>query len=348
MYAINKLGELKSSFRYTVILSVLTMFLFINIKALASEKFIPQLAHYTHQMNQCLACNQNTYSPITYRIYGNFISVDDHKLWVEKYGKDSPAVVLLNGGGETIRQWNKIIPVIAQYTTVMAYDRQGLGRSEMIDKKPRTADSVVKRLCIMLKKAGVKPPYILVAHSIGGLYASYFARHYPKEIAGLVMIDANNRYQVHLKKLNTKGLNEHSKKLLNKIMQDHQHLTQVTHQAKQWLSSHQLSAKQHAKLVEDLEVMGKIGSANELDQAGKLPNIPLIVLVESKKTEGYQIWRKINQKLAEDVPCSVFDVVPNSDHHIMISQPKVVAQAIKTVIQAVRKQQSLCGQSVFK
>lgn len=317
------------------------------MKALASEKFIPQLTHYTQQMNQCLSCNKDTYSPITYRIYGNFISADDHKLWVEKYGKGSPAVVLLNGGGETIRQWNKIIPVVARYTTVMAYDRQGLGRSEMIDKKPRTAASVVKRLRIILKKAGVKPPYILVAHSIGGLYASYFARHYPKEIAGLVTIDANNRYQVHLKELNTKGLNEHSKKLLNKIMQDHQHLTQVTHQAKRWLSSQQLSAQQRAKLVEDLEVMGKTGSANELDQAGKLPNIPLIVLVESKKTEGYQIWRRMNHQLANEVPCSVYHVVPNSDHHIMISQPKVVDQAIKTAMLAVRKQQSLCGQSIF-
>ncbi|PIR12029.1 MAG: hypothetical protein COV52_00855 [Gammaproteobacteria bacterium CG11_big_fil_rev_8_21_14_0_20_46_22] len=330
-----------------IALLILVGFLFASTKVFASNNFIPQLTHYTQKMNQCLSCNKPTYAPINYHIYGNFIFVDGHKLWVEKYGKGSPAVVLLNGGGETIRQWNKIIPVVSRYTTVIGYDRQGLGRSEIIDDKPRTSAAVVKRLRIILKKADVRPPYILVAHSIGGLYASYFARRYPKEIAGLVMVDANNRYQVHLNELNTKGLSEQDKQLLNKIMQDHQHLTQVTQEAKRWLSSQQLSARQHAKLVEDLEVMGKAESANELEKAGKLPNIPLIVLVESETTEGYQLWRRINQQFANEVPCSLYYVVPKSNHHIMISQPLVVDQAIKTVALAVRKHQTLCGQSLF-
>jgi pimeloyl-ACP methyl ester carboxylesterase len=40
-----------------------------------------------------------------------------------------------------------------------------------------------------LQRAAVKPPYVLVGLSLGGLYVQVFAAEYPKETAGLVLVD---------------------------------------------------------------------------------------------------------------------------------------------------------------
>ena len=55
---------------------------------------------------------------------------------------------------------------------------------------PRTGAVIVADLHAVLKKADVQPPYVLVGHSLGGLYLSLYARTYPEEVAGLVLLDS--------------------------------------------------------------------------------------------------------------------------------------------------------------
>ena len=55
---------------------------------------------------------------------------------------------------------------------------------------PRTGAMIVAELHAVLKKAGVQPPYVLVGHSLGGLYMSLYARTYPEEVAGLILVDS--------------------------------------------------------------------------------------------------------------------------------------------------------------
>lgn len=47
----------------------------------------------------CPECNIK-YPPTNYKISGSFVDIHHHKIWVEQYGKGSPAVILLNGGGD--------------------------------------------------------------------------------------------------------------------------------------------------------------------------------------------------------------------------------------------------------
>ena len=102
---------------------------------------------------------------------------------------------------------------------IFLYDRSGLGKSppdlSMSTKSPMTAKLINSKLMKLLKKRNIKPPYILVAHSYGGLYAGYFARKYPRLVKAVLMVDSVpnnyewadaflNQYQAAMKK--RKGL----------------------------------------------------------------------------------------------------------------------------------------------
>jgi len=67
-------------------------------------------------------------------------------------------------------------------------DRAGYGLSDDIDLE-MTLEHIVEDYRTALKKAGIEPPYVLMAHSIGGMYASWWASRYPGEIEAAVFLD---------------------------------------------------------------------------------------------------------------------------------------------------------------
>jgi pimeloyl-ACP methyl ester carboxylesterase len=83
---------------------------------------------------------------------------------------------------------------VAKLTRVCTYDRAGLGWSER-SPKSRTAQNVVAELHSLLTNAGLEGPYVLVGHSIGGLYVRLYEREYPAEVVGLVLVDASHEEQ---------------------------------------------------------------------------------------------------------------------------------------------------------
>ena len=98
-----------------------------------------------------------------------------------------PSVVLESGMGGGIG-WNHVRSEIARFAQVVTYDRAGIGDSEP-GPEPRDAATIARELHGALHQAGVKPPYVLVGQSLGGLYVQVFAATYPKETAGLVLVD---------------------------------------------------------------------------------------------------------------------------------------------------------------
>ncbi|BBL73787.1 alpha/beta fold hydrolase [Methylomagnum ishizawai] len=115
----------------------------------------------------------------------------------------APAVVFENGLGGGLDWWAKVFPEAAQVTTAFAYNRPGTGRSDPVST-PRDGAHVVDELRALLRDLGVGPPYILVGHSLGGLYMQYFARRYPGEAAALVLVDST-----HPDQLKGQGAPEH-------------------------------------------------------------------------------------------------------------------------------------------
>ena len=103
-------------------------------------------------------------------------------------GAGSPTVILESGVSATSLNWRGVQKTLAPLTRVVAYDRAGLGWSDSIDT-PRTASQIAAELHAALKAAQFQPPYILVAHSFGGLVARRFAHLYTDELAGIVLVD---------------------------------------------------------------------------------------------------------------------------------------------------------------
>lgn len=110
-------------------------------------------------------------------------------------GYGAPAVVLENGLGGGLEWWAKVFPEVAKETKVFAYNRPGTGASNDVST-PRDGDHIVEELRQTLRETGIAPPYVLVGHSLGGLYMQLYARRHPNEVAGLVLVDSTHPEQL--------------------------------------------------------------------------------------------------------------------------------------------------------
>ena len=144
-------------------------------------------------------------------------------MYLECSGTGSPTVVLISGKGNGAADWSEVLdpadpahdadydavawgkgdlhksesavfPMVSRFTRVCAYDRPGV-RLDGPDQstpvaQPHPADQAADDLHRLLMAAGEPGPYVLVPHSYGGVVATLFARTWPDEVDGLVMVDA--------------------------------------------------------------------------------------------------------------------------------------------------------------
>jgi pimeloyl-ACP methyl ester carboxylesterase len=126
---------------------------------------------------------QDADGPVGYRV-----SVGEHKLWMHRSGDGEPTIVFVPGGGSVGLDFLLVHEQVAQLTTSVLYDRAGTGWSDAADL-PRSADEVTDELRALLRAAGPPPPYLLVGHSLGGIYVQRFAQRFPEEVVGLLLLD---------------------------------------------------------------------------------------------------------------------------------------------------------------
>lgn len=247
------------------------------------------------------------------QIQKHIVETSEGKLQYNIGGSGKPNIVLINGGSGPIEGWMKVLPEISKLSSVFSYNRLGVAGS---DKPKNTQDgiTVVENLREALKIVGFKPPYLIVGHSLGGLYANLFARLYPNELVGIIFLESSHPNDISLDKYQGKFV-----KTINKMFSMFDSLS---------------SKKQFS------EVNFVKQTVSQIQQINSFPEIPVYVITGGKENrmmpeEARQIRLENQLELLSLTKNSKHIAAEKSGHFPQLSEPKVLIDTIKDFIQQI-------------
>jgi len=120
---------------------------------------------------------------------GRSVDIGGRSLNIFCSGAGAPPVIFESGGPGPGLEWEPFQPQVARFTQACWYDRAGEGWSDL-GPFPRTSAAIANDLHELLKRAGVPAPYVFAGASFGGLNSRVYGGLYPKEVAGMVLIDS--------------------------------------------------------------------------------------------------------------------------------------------------------------
>jgi pimeloyl-ACP methyl ester carboxylesterase len=139
---------------------------------------------------QHVANGESSPVDILYAQPGQLVPVNGFRLNLNCMGSGSPTVVFDSGFLDWAPAWSTVQPQIGKWTRACSYDRAGAGFSDP-GPMPRTSERIAEELYSALHRAGIAGPYILVGHAFGGDNVRTFADLHMREVAGLVLVDAD-------------------------------------------------------------------------------------------------------------------------------------------------------------
>jgi len=228
------------------------------------------------------------------------LTINGQKLHIETFGTSGPTVVFEAGLGNNATTWTFVAGPIATFTRVVLYDRAGLGQSvPMMTKSAVTADEVATNLHALLGAADIRPPYILVGHSLGRLYVQMFARKYPKEVSGVVLLDSSS-----------------------------------TDAPSELKTRARLEPGTAAYLEE--EVISE--SNRQVVNGGPFPDVPLTVITATDHGPFFKEWEPtlmgLQRQLATLSPRASFIVAQGSGHDVQVDRPELVIETVRRMAAA--------------
>ncbi|WP_406685705.1 alpha/beta fold hydrolase [Rossellomorea vietnamensis] len=231
--------------------------------------------------------------------------INSFKLYAKLTGKkkNKPTLVMDAGYGDYSKAWDSVIGELSEITEVLVYDRAGLGKSEKSPNR-RTSREMVKELKELLCGLNIKPPYILVGHSFGGVNVSVYAHEYPEEVAGLVLVDSTPV--------------NYRERFLPTMTSDFQ----------------EAYRKQFVREGNYEEFMESLGQLKEYEET---LSMPVLVLSAGKKDHyseaSQELWNDMQRELALISSKGEYVLAKNSAHYIQRDEPQVVIKAVEKLIE---------------
>jgi pimeloyl-ACP methyl ester carboxylesterase len=127
---------------------------------------------------------------------GRLVDIGGRRLHLLEAGEGAPTVVIVPAVGGGVLEWLPIVRQVADTARVCVYDRAGIGWSDPPRRGRRTVNGMTEDLHNLLFAAGIKHPYVLVGHSLGGVIARRFITCYPGMACGLLLVDSSHEDQV--------------------------------------------------------------------------------------------------------------------------------------------------------
>jgi pimeloyl-ACP methyl ester carboxylesterase len=249
---------------------------------------------------------------------GSIVDVGGHYLYFQCVGRGSPTVVLEAGFGGDVHAWDFVQPAIGTTTRTCSYDRAGLGASEAMPGV-HDADDEIHDLEVLLQRARMRPPYVVVGHSYGGILVRLFAFKHPRQTDGVVLIDSSHPQQARA-----------TARALAKA-----HLVpQLRRTLAIPLVADGVALRRSFGLGRRVSTLGRtrlvVITAGEADEANNVPPPVRRVLART--------WLGLQNELAALSPDHVHAVALYSDHFVQAigGQPDVVTRAVRTVVRRAR------------
>lgn len=299
----------------------------------------------------------HSYPPI-----GKLIDVGGYGLHIYPVGEGGPSVVFEAGAANWSLDWHLIQPEVAKFTCACSYDRAGFGWSDP-GVKPRTSEQIAQELHALLLQANIPKPYVMVGASYGGHPVRLYTKHYPDEVAGIILVDARHE-SMNSKMPPAWRQMEKGGKAILRFMLLASRLKVLTLIAK--LAGDKAMPPIAKKLPpEILPMYLEVGFkpkywANNLDEfeasaesdkqvsaAGGLGNLPLTVIrhgipdlftlmPSSQAEQAEQVWQTLQIELAQLSTNGQLLVAEKSGHGIQLEQPEIVVAAIRDMVETVR------------
>ncbi|MGG5737507.1 alpha/beta fold hydrolase [Bacillus cereus group sp. IBL03679] len=235
-----------------------------------------------------------------------YVQVYDVKIYTKIFqGKKLQPIIIMEAGyGDYSKAWDHIAEGLTEYGTVLTYDRAGLGKSGKSSKR-RISSEMVKELRDCLKQLQLKPPYIFVGHSFGGINIRLFTTFYPEDTMGVVLVDSTpgNYKEDFLPIMSSEFQDAYYKQFI-------------------YESSYE-------------EFMYSLGEAGK--RCKSMSDIPLVVLAAGKKSfysQAAQLkWLQLQRELLQLSSKNKFIIAEHSGHYIQKDDPHYIIDAIKWIIE---------------
>jgi pimeloyl-ACP methyl ester carboxylesterase len=250
------------------------------------------------------------------------IDVGGRSLHCFVYGKGSPTVALVSGFGAPQTYWNPIVPELAAQTTILTYDRAGIGKSE-IGEMPTHGIQAATDLHTLLNKLNLPKPYIVIGHSYGGKVVRLFASMYPDDIGGIILEDSQHESILEEQRKILKGKDL---ELLEEMVSG-------------------FATPDNPKTEGDYQSI----TLEQVKNSKPLPQVPYVMLVAgdrskhmppifsdeaNKKLEELEI--EVQKKLMAMIPGGKYIIVEDVGHNIHIEKPEALITPIIEMIKEVR------------
>ncbi|MBI3170918.1 MAG: alpha/beta hydrolase [Chloroflexi bacterium] len=286
---------------------------------------------------------------------GQMVDVGGHHLHIHCMGTGELTVILEAGMSGWSTDWVLVQPEIAKITRVCAYDRAGYGWSEA-GLGPRDSRQVATELHVLLSESGIDGDIILVGHSLGGLFAQYYAWTYPQQIAGIVLVDSvhpeqslrmkedvRKKYEGNLKTLTLMTSVLAPTGLLRLAGQSETIIAgKLPDEYQDMVRSLGFQSKAYQALNEEMASFEQ--SQAEVQDSEALLDIPLAVISSSSLQDfppGFSgdymknLWDELQTDLNKSATLPQV-VAVNGGHYIHIDQPELVIQAVTKMVNALQ------------